>query len=345
MSSTSVLQPVAVNSSEEKGAEHAHIGTHAKTSSLRGELWILLAIFAIAFLMNSALSGDHMMLGLYTLPTIFSAYFYGRRHAVLTAIASICLVLMLAYINPRVLPNQFQLTITEQWAEVGLWAGILIVTAYAMGTLYERSQAKMREVRRSYEGILHILQHIASNNKYSQNHPFRVSITATKIAEQLDLGRLRVEDVRAAGLLHEVDQLGISREMLYAAANLEEHELRQMQEDLQQGKELAPTQDAGLSRIIQILLAYHAAMDKAKESKALPNAPLESRILLVADVYDTLTSATDKRISPSEAMQRIVQRSGIEYDPEVVDAMVKVFRRRGATAPNAVPAPPAPAHP
>ena len=46
-------------------------------------------------------------------------------------------------------------------------------------------------------------------------------------------------------------------------------------------------------------------------------------------MYDSLTSAKDSRISPSEAVERILQRSGIEYDADVVDAMVKVFRKRG----------------
>ena len=71
-------------------------------------------------------------------------------------------------------------------------------------------------------------------------------------------------------------------------------------------------------------------MEKTAQSQTLANAPLEARILVVADVYDSLTSALNERISPSEAMERIAQRAGIEYDADVVDAMVKVFRKRAA---------------
>lgn len=42
--------------------------------------------------MNYLVTGHRMLLGLYILPTLFSAYFYGRKHAVLTAVASILLV-------------------------------------------------------------------------------------------------------------------------------------------------------------------------------------------------------------------------------------------------------------
>jgi uncharacterized protein (DUF2267 family) len=92
------------------------------------------------------------------------------------------------------------------------------------------------------------------------------------------------------------------------------------------------SQGSALRRVIPTLLAHHVLMEKAEHSQKLPNAPLEARILLVADVYDSLTSAKNSRISPSEAVERILQRSGIEYDADVVDAMVKVFRKRGMEA-------------
>ena len=111
-----------------------------------------------------------------------------------------------------------------------------------------------------------------------------------------------------------------------------QQELQEIQANLEQGRVLPPTNGGLLRRIIPTLLAHHALMQKVEQSQKLPNAPLEARILLVADVYDSLTSAQTERISPSDAMQRITQRAGIEYDAEVVDAMVKVFRKRAAGA-------------
>ena len=53
------------------------------------ELWLVLSLFVIAGLFNWLVASHRMILGLYTLPTIFSAYVYGRRHAVLTASAEL----------------------------------------------------------------------------------------------------------------------------------------------------------------------------------------------------------------------------------------------------------------
>jgi hypothetical protein len=47
------------------------------------ELWLVLSLFLIAALINFAVSAERMVLAFYTLPTVFSAYLYGRRHATL----------------------------------------------------------------------------------------------------------------------------------------------------------------------------------------------------------------------------------------------------------------------
>ena len=58
-------------------------------AKINQELWLVLSLFIIAGLFNWLVASRRMILGLYTLPTIFSAYVYGHRHAVLTASASI----------------------------------------------------------------------------------------------------------------------------------------------------------------------------------------------------------------------------------------------------------------
>jgi hypothetical protein len=47
-------------------------------------------------------------------------------------------------------------------------AGILTVTSYGMGTLYERKQAMTNDIRDSISGLLAVLQHFIENEKYIQ---------------------------------------------------------------------------------------------------------------------------------------------------------------------------------
>jgi hypothetical protein len=161
----------------------------SRLGAVNRELWLLLGMFAIALLLNSLVAERGMLLGFYVLPTIFSAYFYGSRHAVMTALGSVLLILSIAYFNPVILGRNFEFVAQEPWFDFVVWGGTLVVIAYLMGTLYERKEAHLRDLRQSYEGILMMLQHIASDNKYSQNHPYRVSLTAKRSRSRWNWGR------------------------------------------------------------------------------------------------------------------------------------------------------------
>src|SRR5437016_6167522 len=60
------------------------------------ELWLILTVFLIAFIVNRVVSSQRLMLSFYTLPTLFSAYFFGRRHATMTAVFSVLVVASVA---------------------------------------------------------------------------------------------------------------------------------------------------------------------------------------------------------------------------------------------------------
>jgi HD-GYP domain-containing protein (c-di-GMP phosphodiesterase class II) len=200
-----------------------------------------------------------------------------------------------------------------------VWGGILVVTAYFMGTLYERNQQHLVELRESYHGILLILQHFASNDKYSQDHAYRVSICASRICECMGLDSERTEDVRAAALLHNIDQLGISTDVLFRAARMTENEQRKSDKAM----------GGSLRRVIPVVMA-HQRIVEGEVAGSSDEVSLEARVLAVADSYETLTSghSGEKALSPVKAEEVIVGGSGTQYDARVVDAFVKAFQRR-----------------
>src|SRR6266849_3411567 len=109
--------------------------------------------------------------------------------------------------------------------DIAVWGGVLVVAAYAMGTLYERNQRHLKELKDGYEGMLVILQQFLCNQKNSEADSYRLSSHAIKIAEALGLDPESTEDLRTAALLSKVNEIGISNEILYKAANLSEEEL------------------------------------------------------------------------------------------------------------------------
>jgi putative nucleotidyltransferase with HDIG domain len=293
------------------------------------ELWLLLSLFAIAALLNFIVALHRVVLGFYVLPTLFSAYYYGKRHATMTALASVCLVTLIAYFNPALFGYSSGIALADsKWFDITAWGATLVVTGYAMGTLYDRKELHFKELRRAYDGVMMILQQFIAKDKPTLNHSYRVSVYAMRIGACLGLSDERLEDIRAAALLHDIGKMKISRELLYKAARLTKDEYEHMQTHVDEGAHLLEPVGGTLHRVIPIILAHH---DKFDGSGYHPTRgeeiPIEARIISVADVYDALTSDRPYRhaIPPSEAREIIVNGAGMDFDPKVVEAFKSAF--------------------
>jgi putative nucleotidyltransferase with HDIG domain len=293
------------------------------------ELWLILSMFIIAMLLNFLVDSRRMMLSFYTLPTLGSAYLYGRRHATFTAFGSVLLVILLT-MSPGTLGRSASGASTlATWLDLSAWGGILIVTGYSMGSLYEHKNVQLRELRETYNGVLLLLQHFISKDEYTEHHSYRVSVYASRIAAHLELSSDRVEDVRAAGLLHDIGKLDISRDLLYKAAHFTGEEYQEMQKHVDKGVAMLETVGGSLRRVIPIVLSHHDKFDGSGYHLTKGDAiPIEARIISVADVYDSLTSDRPyrKAMSPFEAKDILVKGSGTDFDPRVVDAFLEAFR-------------------
>ncbi len=297
------------------------------------ELWILLSLFAIAFLLNQVLASQQMVLGFYVLPTLGSAYLYGRRHATLTALASVLMVVLLVMYGDAFGAERERMMAAgpwyERWLNVIVWGGSLLVTGYMMGTLCERKNMQVQELRDTYHGVLMILRHFMSKDSYTAHHSQRVSAYAATLAAIMDLNSDIVEDIKAAAMLHDIGKLDISRELLYKAARLTNEEYEEIKQHVSKGIGLLEPVGGSLRRVIPIVLAHHDKFDGTGYHPTQGDAiPIEARIIAVADVYDSLTSDRPyrKAMSPFEARDIIVKGSETEFDPKVVAAFQKAFR-------------------
>src|SRR5438445_13307084 len=258
-----------------------------RVAEVNRELLLILSLFIIAGLLNWLVASHGMILGFYTIPTLFSAYVYGRRHAVLT----------------------------------------------------ERKETHVRELRRTYFGVLTILQQFISNDKYTHNHSYRVAMYAAIIAHRMGFGEDHIDDVRAAALLHDIGKLDTSRDILYKAASLTPEEMTEMRRHVQKGVDMLEPVGGALRRVLPIILAHH---DKYDGSGYRPTQgeeiPIEARVLAVADAYDTLTSDRPYRraVTPFEAKEIIATGSGASFDPKVVEAFVQAFDAREMDLPESV---------
>ena len=304
-------------------------------SYLRGvskELWLILSIVASAGIFNYFIGGQRLILTFYNLPTFFAAYYFGRLRAVEAALASILFVTWVDMMNPALLGRQSAaMDSLLTWSDLTIWAGLLLIFAYASGTLHETAQRRLNELRQTYTCLLQILSQIISNDKFTQNHSYRVSVYATQIASEMRCSLDQIEDIRAAALLHDIGKLETSRDILYKAAKLTEDDMKEIKTHVQKGVNFLSPVAGSLRRVIPIILAHH---DKFDGSGYHPtkgeDIPIEARIISVADVFDALISDRPYRkgLSPFEARDIILKGEGSDFDPQIIRAFESAFQKQ-----------------
>jgi len=291
----------------------------------------------IVIILMAALAGTYLIeeksvvLNFYYLPVLASGYFLGRRLGVLTAVFS---VLMVA-ISALIFPNGFfgKQDLFKSVAQILSWGGFLILSSIAVGTLYEQNERRMKDLKNAYIGILEILsKYLESTDRYTKGHSVRVSELAMEIGIAMELPRTEVENVRVAGLLHDIGKVEISGEILRKAAELTTEERELVDEHTVKGAYLLTSVGSVLKEVVPIVVSHHMHFTEATgdPERAVTAVPLGSRIIAVADAFDAMTSDRPYRkgMTPWEAMEEIIKNTGKQFDPKVVDAFKRVVRER-----------------
>jgi hypothetical protein len=315
---------------EDLRAAAALVVTGSLMNKVKTELFLLLSLFAIAATLQFFAESLPMALCFYFLPTLYSAYFFGRRHATQTAFACVFMVVLLNFVG-NFLPARNLALPGERLFNFAIWAGMLAVTGYAMGTLYERKESMTNDIRESFSGLLVVLQHFLENEQYTQGKNLQVLELATKTANVMGLGEDRVELLRSAILLRDLSQLGITHDMLYKAADVNRKEIVASFTKKRKPDPRAQAMGSSLRRVIPIIVAEQILEEQGARSV---NVPIEAHILAVADSYMRLTTAPEgKAISSEEAESMIAAAAGEKYQNGVVDAFMKA--REGALGASA----------
>ena len=311
----------------------------SRLGDINKELLLILSIIAAAGVVNFFVAGQRLVLTFYNLPTLMAAYYFGRRRAVEAASASILFVVWMNLMNPNVLGGSLEWRTQGllAWSDLCVWAGFLLISAYATGSLYELGERRLGELRETYYGVLQILNQFIGNDKFTQNHSYRVSVYATTIAAEMRLPEQQIEDVRAAALLHDIGKLEISRGILYKAARLDDGEAEEMKSHVDKGIKLLQPVGGSLRRVLPIILAHHDRFDGTgyHPSKG-EEIPIEARIITVADAYDAMISDRPyrKAMTPIEGRDAILKGVGADFDPSVVKAFESAFRKQRMEVPE-----------
>lgn len=177
------------------------------------------------------------------------------------------------------------------------------------------------------EQVMCNLIELKTYDGYTYFHSVHVGILAGIIAAKMHLGEDEIHDVIMAGFLHDMGKIFIDADLINAPRRLTEDERVSMMEHPRRGYEFLTRRFHFPSRVNRAVLEHHEwyngmGYPEHKRENQLLNL---ARILKAADVYDAMTSKRPyhQPYLPSEVMEYIMGRSGMEFDPRVVEVMAR----------------------
>ena len=292
---------------------------------------LVVIILMVAFIGTYLIEEKFIILNFYYLPVLTAGYFLGRRMGVLAAVFSILAVLICVLFFPRRFLEGKE--ILTGVAQLSSWSGFLILASFMVGSLYEKNEQRVKELKNAYIGVLEILsKYLESTDRYTKGHSVRVSDFATEIGIAMGLARPEVENIRVSGLLHDIGKIEISGEILSKAAELSTEEKDLMDSHTVKGAYILSCVGSVLKEVVPIVIAHHKYFTDTLENNngGAIKIPLGARVIAVADAYDAMTTDRPYRkgMPPWEAFQEIVAKTGKQFDPRVVEAFKRVVSEK-----------------
>ncbi len=204
-------------------------------------------------------------------------------------------------------------------------------------TEQERSQEALREshrkLRRTLESLARSMElAIELRDPYTAKHQSRVAKLSAAIARELGLPEDRIEGLKYAGLLHDIGKLSVPTQILSKPTELSEEEFALIRAHPKKGYDILKQVDFPWP-VAEIVYQHHERLDGTGYPQGLTGDRilLEARILAVADVVDAMVSHRPYRpaLGLDKALEEIASGKGRLYDPDVVDACIRLFREKG----------------
>ena len=197
----------------------------------------------------------------------------------------------------------------------------------------ERLKSLLSRLKSSFHGIVDaVAEAVEIKDPQTAGHQRRVAQLAVAIAREMDFSLNRLEGIRVAGLLHDIGKIAIPIEILSKPGELNHLEGEFIKSHCQIGFDLLKNIDFPWP-VLQAILQHHERLDGSGYPAGLTDKDiiLEARILGVADVVEAMICA--RSYGPAQgidqALEEIHQKSGILYDPEVVNICLKLFVEKG----------------
>jgi diguanylate cyclase (GGDEF)-like protein len=169
---------------------------------------------------------------------------------------------------------------------------------------------------------------LEANDAYTSSHARWITDMSLLVGRKLQLDRDALKRLELGALFHDIGKIGIPSEILQKPGPLTDEEFAIVKEHPELGAKILAPIDR-LADVRPIVRACHERWDGLgyPDGTSGDEIPLEARVVLVCDAFHAMV--TDRpyrmRLAATEAVRRLCEASGSQFDPSVVDAFVGLF--------------------
>lgn len=207
----------------------------------------------------------------------------------------------------------------------------LIDTRDAFFNMLKDLDVAYKDLRGLYEGLIYsFVNAIDAKSPWTKGHSERVTRYALTIAREMGLHEEERNNLRMAALLHDIGKIGTCDVILDNPNKLTSEEMSCISVHPIKGEMiLKPLKQ--LENLLPVIRYHHERIDGRGYPEGLKgnDIPLLSRIISVADSYDSMTSDRPYRstLGDEHAISELIKHSGTQFDSQVVEAFLRVLKK------------------
>jgi HD-GYP domain-containing protein (c-di-GMP phosphodiesterase class II) len=178
------------------------------------------------------------------------------------------------------------------------------------------------------ETIAALANALEANDEYTSSHARWITDLALKVGEGLGLDGRSLKRLELGALFHDIGKIGIPETILSKPGGLTDRERKLVEKHPELGEKIIAPIDR-LQDVRPIVRHCHERYDGDGYPDGLlgEDIPIESRIIFVCDAYHAMT--TDRpyrmRLSNEEALRRLEEGAGTQFDPRAVEVCKRVL--------------------
>ncbi len=202
----------------------------------------------------------------------------------------------------------------------------------SLRSLKEKTKTSSEELKKLvYQVVDSIYKIFEIRDPYTAIHQKRVANLSREIAKEMGLTNDQIEAIYIAAFIHDIGKIAVPIDILSKPTTLNEEEYNLIKRHPKVAYEILENIDSPWP-ILEIIIQHHERIDgsgypSGKNDKEINTG---AKIIGVADVVEAITAHRPYRpgFGINKALKEILKNKGKLFDPEVVDACMKVFKEK-----------------